>query len=72
MLKPIASPSVSTESYVVKDLGYNLVMNLSSKIKVSVLRGGPSSEYDTSLKTGGYILSTLREMPETYEPMDIF
>lgn len=45
---------------------------LSSKIKVSVLRGGPSRGYEDSLKTGGHILSSLREMPETYEPVDIF
>lgn len=43
-----------------------------SKIKVGVLRGGPSHAYDDSLKTGGYVLSLLREMPETYEPLDIF
>ncbi|MEX2013681.1 MAG: ATP-grasp domain-containing protein [Parcubacteria group bacterium] len=47
-------------------------MNLSSKIKVAVLRGGPSSGYDASLKTGEHILKTLRDMPETYEPLDIF
>ena len=47
-------------------------MNLSSKIKVAVLRGGPSSDYDASLKTGEYILSALRDMPEVYEPVDIF
>ena len=47
-------------------------MNLSSKIKVAVIRGGPSNEYDVSLKTGEQVLSLLREMPETYEPVDIF
>lgn len=47
-------------------------MNLSSKIRVAVLRGGPSSGYDASLKTGEHILRTLRDMPETYEPLDIF
>lgn len=47
-------------------------MNLSSKIRVAVIRGGPSNSYHTSLKTGGQILSILREMPEVYEPMDIF
>ena len=47
-------------------------MNLSSKIKVAVLRGGPSNDYDASLKTGEHVLSTLREMPEVYEPVDIF
>lgn len=47
-------------------------MNLSPKIKVAVLRGGPSNEYDVSLRTGEHILSTLRGMPKTYEPVDIF
>ncbi len=47
-------------------------MSLSSKIKVAVLRGGPSNKYNVSLKTGAQILSLLREMPETYEPVDIF
>lgn len=39
------------------------------KIRVGVLRGGPSPEYDISLKTGGVILANL---PEEYEPLDIF
>ncbi len=47
-------------------------MSLSSKIRVAVLRGGPSYGYDTSLKTGAYVLSLLRELPELYEPEDIF
>ena len=47
-------------------------MGLSSKIKVAVLRGGPSSGYTDSLKTGEHILSALREMSEVYEPVDIF
>ena len=46
-------------------------MTLSSKIKVAVLRGGPSSGYESSLKTGGHILSALRDMSEVYEPVDI-
>ena len=45
---------------------------LSPKIKVAVLRGGPSYEYDVSLKTGGHVLSLLREMPDVYEVQDIF
>jgi D-alanine-D-alanine ligase len=47
-------------------------MNVSGKTRVAVLRGGPSSEYEVSLKTGGQVLATLREMPETYEPLDVF
>jgi D-alanine-D-alanine ligase len=40
------------------------------KIKVGVLRGGPSSEYDVSLKTGGSVLKNLPE--EKYDIRDIF
>lgn len=46
-------------------------MNLTSKVRVAVLRGGPSREYKDSLRTGENILSALREMPE-FEPQDIF
>ncbi len=42
------------------------------KIKVGVLRGGPSNEYDTSMKTGSHVLNILREMPEKFEPVDIW
>jgi D-alanine-D-alanine ligase len=41
-----------------------------SKIRVGVLRGGPSSEYDVSLKTGKTVLNALS--PEKYDPIDIF
>ena len=44
---------------------------ISSKLRVAVLRGGPSNEYDVSLKSGENILSALREM-DAYEPVDIF
>ncbi|MDE1988790.1 MAG: D-alanine--D-alanine ligase, partial [Patescibacteria group bacterium] len=40
-----------------------------NKIRVGVLRGGPSSEYEVSLKTGGNVLKNL---PEKYSPVDIF
>lgn len=40
-----------------------------SKIRVGVLRGGPSSEYEVSLKTGHTILQSLQDQ---YEPHDIF
>ncbi|MBX4210385.1 ATP-grasp domain-containing protein [Candidatus Parcubacteria bacterium] len=40
-----------------------------ARLKVAVLRGGPSSEYDVSLKTGGEVL---RHMPEDYEKHDVF
>jgi len=39
-----------------------------SRIKVGVARGGPSSEYDISLKTGGEVLKYL---PERYEGLDV-
>ncbi len=44
-------------------------MGLSSKIRVGVLRGGPSKEHEVSLKTGAHIL---RSLPEKYLPIDIF
>lgn len=40
------------------------------KLRVGVLRGGPSSEYEISLKTGGNVLRNLSE--EKYAPQDIF
>lgn len=39
-----------------------------SKIKIGVVRGGPSSEYEVSLKTGANVLKFL---PEKYEGSDI-
>ncbi len=38
------------------------------KLRIGVLRGGPSSEYEVSLKTGQSILGNL---PEKYAPMDL-
>src|ERR1700728_83473 len=45
-----------------------------TRIKVGVLRGGPSSEYEVSLKTGSAILKNLADarIAEKYEPVDIF
>ncbi len=40
-----------------------------SKLKVGVLRGGPSSEYNVSLKTGQ---SVMENLSEKYQPIDIF
>lgn len=40
-----------------------------SKLRVGVIRGGPSSEYDVSLKTGK---SVLENLSQKYQPMDIF
>ena len=39
------------------------------KIKVAVLRGGPSSEYEVSLKTGKQVIDSL---PSGYIPIDVF
>ena len=39
------------------------------KLKVGVMRGGPSSEYDVSLKTGSNVMKTLRDR---HEVRDIF
>ena len=41
-----------------------------AKIVVGVLRGGPSSEYGVSLKTGENVLRNLPQ--EKYKPLDIF
>ena len=40
------------------------------KVRVGVLRGGPSNEYDISLKTGDSVLAHLS--PEKYQPIDVF
>lgn len=40
-----------------------------NKIRIGVLRGGPSNEHDVSLKTGENVLKNL---PEKYIPIDIF
>lgn len=42
---------------------------MSHKITVGVLRGGPSSEYEVSLNTGGAVL---KHLPEKYRTKDIF
>lgn len=44
-------------------------MAFHEKIRIGVLRGGPSSEYEISLKTGAEVLKYL---PEKYNPVDIF
>lgn len=42
---------------------------LPSSLRIGVLRGGPSIEYDVSLKTGA---SILKHLSETHAPIDIF
>lgn len=45
---------------------------MSHLIRVGVLRGGPSSEYEVSLKTGGAVLDALRaNYPDVYHTRDI-
>lgn len=39
------------------------------RVRVGVLRGGPSSEYEISLKSGQTVL---KHLPENYVPLDIF
>ncbi|MCX6703475.1 MAG: ATP-grasp domain-containing protein [Candidatus Zambryskibacteria bacterium] len=43
-------------------------MNISSPKRVAVLRGGPSHEYDVSLRTGGEVL---KHLPEGYVGLDV-
>jgi D-alanine-D-alanine ligase len=42
---------------------------LPSSLHIGVIRGGPSSDYDISLKTGAHVL---RQLSETHKPIDIF
>jgi D-alanine-D-alanine ligase len=45
---------------------------MSNPIRVGVLRGGPNSEYEVSLKTGGNVLSALRgKLTDKYGAYDI-
>ena len=42
---------------------------LPSSLRIGVLRGGPSSEYDVSLQSGAHVL---KHLSETHKPVDIF
>lgn len=42
---------------------------ISRRLRIGVLRGGPSPEYDVSLKSGANIL---KELSKNFEPLDIF
>lgn len=44
-------------------------MSFAHKTRVAVLRGGPSSEYEVSLRTGEAVL---RSLPQKYEAIDVF
>ncbi len=46
-----------------------LYTNLPTSLRIGVIRGGREPMYDTSIKTGAYILKTLSQ---THNPMDIF
>src|SRR3989344_304015 len=39
-----------------------------SKIRVGVIRGGPSSEYEVSIQSGGAVL---KHLPSKYQPLDV-
>ncbi|MHB1330942.1 MAG: D-alanine--D-alanine ligase family protein [Minisyncoccota bacterium] len=41
-------------------------------MRIAVLRGGPSKHYDSSLKSGEFVLSHLRKEPQNYRPIDVF
>jgi D-alanine-D-alanine ligase len=46
---------------------------MSHPIRVGVMRGGPSAEYEVSLQTGGNVLAALRgPLAEKYKAQDIF
>jgi D-alanine-D-alanine ligase len=45
------------------------MQTLPSSLRIGVLRGGPSLEYDLSLKSGGHVLA---QLAETHRPIDIF
>ncbi|MBA3733383.1 ATP-grasp domain-containing protein [Patescibacteria group bacterium] len=45
------------------------MQTLPSSLRIGVLRGGPSSEYDVSMKSGENIL---KQLSETHRPVDIF
>src|SRR3989344_7465307 len=45
------------------------MQTLPRSLKIGVLRGGPSPEYDVSLQTGANVL---RQLSETHNPIDIF
>jgi len=45
------------------------MINISPTVRIGVLRGGPSHQYNASLKTGANVL---RHLSETHRPVDIF
>ena len=45
------------------------MQTLSSSLRIGVLRGGPSPEYDVSLQSGSHVL---KHLSETHQPVDIF
>lgn len=42
------------------------------KLRVAVLRGGPSPEYEVSLRTGENLLGILRQDEVAFDPVDVF
>lgn len=46
---------------------------MSHRIRVGVIRGGPSNEYEVSLDSGAAVLSALRDrLEDRYDPVDVF
>lgn len=46
---------------------------MSRRIKVGVVRGGPSAEYDVSLNTGAAVLKAIQDkLADSYETVDVF
>jgi len=45
------------------------MQTIPSSLRIGVIRGGPSHEYEVSLKSGAHVLDILRE---THSPVDIF
>lgn len=46
-----------------------LFSTLPNSLRIGVLRGGASTEYDASLKSGAHVL---RQLSETHSPVDVF
>lgn len=42
------------------------------KLRVGVLRGGPSGEYEVSMRTGKYVLDQLKKKKDLFDPIDIW
>lgn len=73
MPKPIDSPSdiTVTVGKACETAWYNEPMV--NRIRIGVLRGGPSNEYEISLKTGAAVLAALRDkLSHRYDAVDVY